>query len=161
MFPHLMYIVFMQTEFIHENTTISGRCWTVWHPRHRFQLGRTGGWMSGLCHGRSLAEGDRTRSGRSVQCSTSLARWLTFFYCRWDVRYIFRFWSAHQSVTPYRPSVNYFLNTVGPAFHTAPTSDRLSPESAQFVDVIHTSGLWVGIHELVRLWWFIVTEQYQ
>lgn len=34
-------------------------------------------------------------------------------------------------------------------FHTLPDSKKLSQESAEFVDVIHAAGLWIGTDEVV------------
>ncbi|TRY77752.1 hypothetical protein TCAL_08994, partial [Tigriopus californicus] len=36
------------------------------------------------------------------------------------------------------------LDPSGPLFHTAPARYRLDPSDAQFVDVIHSAGRWVG-----------------
>ena len=34
-------------------------------------------------------------------------------------------------------------------FHTLPDDEKLSKESAKFVDVIHAAGLWIGTDEVV------------
>jgi hypothetical protein len=34
-------------------------------------------------------------------------------------------------------------------YHTAPDDEKLTPNDAQFVDVIHTTGLWMGTDERV------------
>jgi hypothetical protein len=36
------------------------------------------------------------------------------------------------------------LDPSGPLFHSVGRADRLDPSDAQFVDVIHTAGKWVG-----------------
>jgi hypothetical protein len=36
------------------------------------------------------------------------------------------------------------LDPSGPLFHSVGRADRLDPTDAQFVDVIHTAGKWVG-----------------
>ena len=41
----------------------------------------------------------------------------------------------------------FFL--VGFLSHTAPPEEKLSPDDAQFVDVIHSAGLWMGTDEKV------------
>ena len=38
----------------------------------------------------------------------------------------------------------------GPMFHTVPHEERLSPEDAELVDVIHTAGRWLGMDGVVR-----------
>ena len=40
----------------------------------------------------------------------------------------------------------YFL---GFLYHTAPADEKLTPDDAQFVDVIHSGGLWIGTDEPV------------
>ena len=40
---------------------------------------------------------------------------------------------------------------VGFLWHTAPPEEKLSPDDAQFVDVIHSAGLWIGTDEKVKL----------
>ena len=39
---------------------------------------------------------------------------------------------------------------VGFLSHTAPPEEKLSPDDAQFVDVIHSAGLWMGTDEKVQ-----------
>ncbi len=34
-------------------------------------------------------------------------------------------------------------------FHTVPASERLDRTDAQFVDVLHSAGLWIGSDEVV------------
>ena len=41
------------------------------------------------------------------------------------------------------------LDPAGFLFHTAPPDEKLTPDDAQFVDVIHTAGLWLGTDERV------------
>ena len=38
----------------------------------------------------------------------------------------------------------------GPMFHLAPPEERLDPDDAELVDVIHTAGRWVGMDGIVR-----------
>ena len=45
--------------------------------------------------------------------------------------------------------VNYPHFFEGFLFHTAPENEKLSPEDAEFVDVIHAAGLWIGTDERV------------
>ena len=40
------------------------------------------------------------------------------------------------------------LDPSGPLFHSVPPEDKLDPSDAQFVDVIHTAGKWVGNSDL-------------
>ena len=42
-----------------------------------------------------------------------------------------------------------FFFLVGFLSHTAPPEEKLSPDDAQFVDVIHSAGLWMGTDEKV------------
>ena len=42
--------------------------------------------------------------------------------------------------------MNIFL---GFLYHTAPADEKLTPDDAQFVDVIHSGGLWIGTDEPV------------
>ena len=44
------------------------------------------------------------------------------------------------------PARWYFL---GFLYHTAPADEKLTPDDAQFVDVIHSGGLWIGTDEPV------------
>ena len=37
----------------------------------------------------------------------------------------------------------------GPMFHLAPPEERLDPDDAELVDVIHTAGSWVGMDGVV------------
>ena len=37
----------------------------------------------------------------------------------------------------------------GPMFHTIPHEEKLSPEDAEIVDVIHTAGRWLGMDGVV------------
>ena len=41
------------------------------------------------------------------------------------------------------------LDPAGLLFHYVPHSERLDPSDAHFVDVIHTTGLWIGMDEPV------------
>ena len=41
------------------------------------------------------------------------------------------------------------LDPSGPLFHSVGRADRLDPSDAQFVDVIHTAGKWVGNDDLL------------
>ena len=41
------------------------------------------------------------------------------------------------------------LDPAGFLFHNVPHSERLDPSDAQFVDVIHSAGLWIGMDEPV------------
>ena len=43
------------------------------------------------------------------------------------------------------------LDPAGFLWHTAPPEGKLSPGDAQFVDVIHSAGLWIGTDEKVEL----------
>ena len=43
------------------------------------------------------------------------------------------------------------LDPAGLLFHNAPRSRKLTSDSAQFVDVIHTAGRWIGTDEPVTL----------
>ena len=51
------------------------------------------------------------------------------------------------SLTDSPPYDIFFL--VGFLSHTAPPEEKLSPDDAQFVDVIHSAGLWMGTDEKV------------
>ena len=51
----------------------------------------------------------------------------------------------------------YFL---GFLYHTAPADEKLTPDDAQFVDVIHSGGLWIGTDEPVSKQ-AIKTQQWQ
>ena len=42
------------------------------------------------------------------------------------------------------------LDPAGFLWHTAPPEGKLSPGDAQFVDVIHSAGLWIGTDEKVE-----------
>ena len=44
-----------------------------------------------------------------------------------------------------------YVIIVGFLFHTAPPDEKLTPDDAVFVDVIHTAGLWIGTDEKVFL----------
>jgi len=41
------------------------------------------------------------------------------------------------------------LDPAGFLFHTNPADEKLSPDDARFVDVIHSAGLWIGTDEQV------------
>lgn len=41
------------------------------------------------------------------------------------------------------------LDPAGFLFHNVPSSERLDPSDAHFVDVIHSAGLWIGMDEAV------------
>jgi len=41
------------------------------------------------------------------------------------------------------------LDPAGFLYHTAPADEKLTPDDAQFVDVIHSGGLWIGTDEPV------------
>ncbi|XP_059082427.1 pancreatic lipase-related protein 2-like isoform X2 [Tigriopus californicus] len=41
------------------------------------------------------------------------------------------------------------IDPAGFLFHTSPEEERLSKEDAQFVDIIHTAGLWIGTDEQI------------
>ena len=41
------------------------------------------------------------------------------------------------------------MDPSGPLFHSVGRADRLDPSDAQFVDVIHTAGKWVGNDDLL------------
>ena len=41
------------------------------------------------------------------------------------------------------------LDPAGPLFHTVPPNERLDKSDADFVDVVHTAGLWIGTDETV------------
>ena len=43
----------------------------------------------------------------------------------------------------------------GPMFHLAPPEERLDPDDAELVDVIHTAGRWVGMDGIVLEWVFV------
>ena len=45
--------------------------------------------------------------------------------------------------------MNYLKHISGFLFHTVPPSERLDKTDAQFVDVVHTAGLWIGTDEVV------------
>ena len=49
--------------------------------------------------------------------------------------------------------VNFKLSAMwhflGFLYHTAPADEKLTPDDAQFVDVIHSGGLWIGTDEPV------------
>ena len=38
---------------------------------------------------------------------------------------------------------------LGFLYHTAPNDEKLTPDDAKFVDVIHSAGLWIGSDEPV------------
>lgn len=46
------------------------------------------------------------------------------------------------------PKITGFL------FHSEPKEGKLSEDDAQFVDVIHTAGLWIGTDEKVKILFF-------
>ncbi len=41
------------------------------------------------------------------------------------------------------------LDPAGLLFHYVPPSERLDPSDADFVDVVHTTGLWIGMGDPV------------
>ncbi len=43
-------------------------------------------------------------------------------------------------------------------FHTVSDSERLSPDDAEFVDTVHTAGLWVGMDERVSMYTYHLDE---
>jgi hypothetical protein len=43
------------------------------------------------------------------------------------------------------------LDPAGFLFHHVPSTERLDPSDANFVDVIHSAGLWIGMDEAVIL----------
>merc|ERR1712088_843353 len=45
------------------------------------------------------------------------------------------------------------LDPAGFLSHTAPPEEKLSPDDAQFVDVIHSAGLWMGTDEKMKILW--------
>ena len=62
-----------------------------------------------------------------------------YFFC------LFKKTSLFKGKNIYNCSI--FLE--GFLYHTAPKEDKLSPDDAKFVDVIHSAGLWLGTDETV------------
>jgi hypothetical protein len=50
-----------------------------------------------------------------------------------------------------------FSLSPGFLFHTVPASERLDRTDAQFVDVLHSAGLWIGSDEVVTSQFILFT----